>query len=182
MCDVPTALAIINTSAALYGYVQQSAMADMQQDSIEEGYALQMKQLEDRYRQINENATDEVSERAREARAELARVRAVGAESGLGGVSQARSENETQMLRSNDIAIVESNRQNALRAAQHGGEAARIENTSRIRSINRPSLVGTGLQIAGVGAEYAKQTKDTPSAEAVQAWKDWDRTRKTKGL
>lgn len=150
MCDVPTALTVAGMG---FSYLQQSAMADMQQDSIEEGYALQMKQLEDRFRQINENATDEVSERAREARAELARVRVSGAESGLGGVSQARAENETQMLRSNDIAIVESNRQNALRAAQYGGEAARIENTSRVRAINRPSLVGTGLQIAGKVAE-----------------------------
>jgi ribosomal protein L29 len=155
MCDVVTALTIASSA---FSYMQQSQAADAQQDAIEAAYNAQTQQLADRYEQINQNSTDQVSERTREARAELARIRVAGAESGLGGVSQQRIEGESEMLRGTDIASIEGNRKNALKAAQYGGQSAQLEGNARMAAVRRPSLVGTGLQIAGAGiSAYDKE-------------------------
>lgn len=153
LAAVPTALAIAGHAL---NYFQASSAAQAQQDAIEAAYSAQTQQLADRYEQINQNATDQVSERSREARAELARIRVAGAESGLGGVSQQRIEGESEMLRGMDIASIEGNRKNALKAAQYGGQTAQLEGNARLAAVRKPSLVGTGLQIAGSVIEKQK--------------------------
>lgn len=166
MCE-PTSVAMgvglaLSAASAAVGYQETKKNAQIQEDQIKQGYELQSQQLMDRYDQINGNASDQISDRAREARVELARLKVLGAESGIAGNSQAQIERESQFLAGSDMATIEANRSNALKQAQMEGKANALDTAARYSSIKRPSLIGSGLQIAdaGVSALQRKQMLD----------------------
>jgi hypothetical protein len=108
-----------------------------------------------------------MSVRAREAMIEQARLRVIGGESGLSGGSNDRIENESQFNLGTDIASLESNRRNALNQLYQEGKSLQAGNEAQIRQVRRPSLIGTGLQIAGVATNAAanyKAAKNKPPA------------------
>lgn len=134
-----------------YGYAQQQDAARRDSANIQAGYDLQTRQLMERYNQINQQASKDMGERAREARIEMARLRAVGAESGLGGLTQGRMERESAFLAGSDMATIESNRVNALAQSLSEGQGASLESKARLGAVNSPSGLGAGLQIANAG-------------------------------
>lgn len=154
MCDfiTPTMLAVtaiaISTASAGMTFIQQGQQAKAQRKSVEANYAQQMQSLQLQYDQTNKQSTDEMSVRAREAMIENAKLRAISGESGLAGISNDRMENESQFNLGTDIASIESNRQSTLKQIHQEGKAVRAGNQSQINQIQRPSLLGTGLQIA----------------------------------
>lgn len=162
MCE-PTTIAIaalaIGTASAGMSYMQQSQQASAQRKATEENYAQQMKALQLQYDQTNKQTADEMSVRAREAMIESARLRAISGESGLAGISNDRIQNESQFNLGTDIASIESNRQATLKQLHQEGKSIRAGNQSQINQIKRPSLIGTGLQIAGVAASSAATYK-----------------------
>lgn len=152
-------------AGAVYTYTEQNKAAAKTEDNANKAYALQLSELQDRYEQINQNSKDQMSERAREARIELARIRAVGAESGLSGVSQDRLERESEFLAGSDVALIETNRANSMKQAANEAKGIGLEHDARLSSIQRPSMFGTGLQIAQAGVQaYSgyRQATDTP--------------------
>lgn len=163
MCEpisIMTAASLaIGVGSAVSGFVQQGQQAKAADKSAQENYAQQSEALKRQYDQTNKQATDEMSARAREAQIETARLRVLGGESGLSGGSNDRIENESQFNKGTDIAALESNRRNSLTQLYQEGRAIRGDQQARINSIKRPSLIGTGLQIAGAATDAAATHK-----------------------
>lgn len=162
MCE-PTTIALasmaIGVASAGAGFIQQGQQAKAANRSVKENYAQQTAAMKTQYDQTNKQAADEMSVRAREAMIETARLRVLGGESGLAGGSNDRIENESQFNRGTDIASIESNRRNVLTQLYQEGRAIRTGEQNRINSIKRPSLIGTGLQIAGAATDAATTHK-----------------------
>ena len=160
MCDPVTigvASLAISTATAGIGFMQQSQQASVRDKAIKANYSQQMDTFKVQQAQVNKQATDEMSVRAREAMIETARLRVLGGESGLAGGSNDRIENESQFNLGTDIASIESNRRNSLNQLHQEGKAIRASGQGQINTIKRPSLIGTGLQIAGAAID-AKTT------------------------
>lgn len=160
MCDpisIGVASLAIGTASAGMSFMQQSSQAKMQRKAVQDNYAQQMQALNLQYDQTNKQATDEMSVRAREAMIESARLRAFSGESGLAGISNDRIQNESALNLGTDISSIESNRQASLRQLYQEGREVRAQTTSKINEVmkNRPTLIGTGLQIAGVAVNAA---------------------------
>jgi hypothetical protein len=147
-------IALNTLSAALDAFKQFTQEAKQAKDTeraMQENYAQQMDTLQEQYAQTNKQATDEMSVRAREAMIESARLRAFSGESGLAGISNDWIQNESAFNLGTDISSIESYRQASLRQLYQEGREVRAQTTSKINEVmkNRPSLIGTGLQIAG---------------------------------
>lgn len=158
MCE-PMSIAIaslaIGTASAGMGFMQQSQQAKMERRSLQDNHAQRMQALQLQYDQTNKQAVDEMSVRARESMVESARLQAFSGESGLAGISNDRIQNESTFNLGTDISSIESNRQASLRQLFQEGREDRARSTSRINDIKRPSLIGTGLQIAGTAVNTA---------------------------
>lgn len=163
MCDpVSATLAVLSTA---FTYQSQAAAAKQQEQALKDMYEMQTEALMDRYKQINQNATDEMSERAQEARVEQARLKTIAGESGLGGTSQDLIMRESEFKAGSDLAQIEGNRQNAIKQAKREGDMNRLEVKSQSAAIRRPSLIGAGLQIATAGVDI-KTRADAAKAKA----------------
>lgn len=162
MCD-PITLAgmslAVGVASSVAGFVQQSSQVNKRDKAIKTDYAQQTEALKLQYDQTQKQATDEMSERAREAMIERARLRVIGGESGLTGGSNDRIENESQFNLGTDIASIESNRQNSMRQLGEEGKQLRAGSQTQINQVKRPSLIGTGLQIAGSAVDAATTHK-----------------------
>lgn len=162
MCE-PTTIALaslaIGTASAGMGFLQQGQQAKLQRKSVEANYAQQMETLQTQYAQTNKQAVEEMSVRARESMIENSRLRAWAGESGLAGISNDRILNESQFNLGTNISSIESNRQASLRQQYREGREVRAGATSKINQMPRPSLIGTGLQIAGVAVDSAATYK-----------------------
>lgn len=163
MCDptmgIATASLLVGVASSVAGFVQQGQQAKAQQKSVEANYAQQTETLKLQYDQAQKQSTDEMSQRAREAMIEQARLRVIGGESGLSGGSNDRIENESQFNLGTDIASIESNRRNYMKQLGEEGKSLGAGNQSQINQIKRPSLIGTGLQIAGSAVDAATTKK-----------------------
>lgn len=100
-------------------------------------------------RQINQQRGLDMENRARRAREERARLRAMSAETGLTGVTMNTLLRDVDFQSGRDIATLEQNRVNQLRDSQ-------MRHQSNLNMISQPDYLGSflnaGLQIYGVGA------------------------------
>jgi hypothetical protein len=106
--------------------------------------------MAERMKQINANAADQMSARARAALIERGRLAAAAAESGLG--DNGRIMSESLFNESADIAHLEANNSANLKQAGLDAQGYAAQSQSRLNTTVRPSLVTTGLQIASEGA------------------------------
>lgn len=136
-------------AGSVLGFVNQMQQAQAQTDAIEANYKQQMETAAEQQRQNNAAAAQEMSERAREAQIERARLRVISGESGLSGISTDRIENASRFSEGYDIATIEANRKNASTQLYNEAKSLRAQSQSRLNSINRPSIIGSGLQIVG---------------------------------
>jgi hypothetical protein len=161
MC-IPAAAAglIISTVSAAVSYVQQDRTARQHTRAIYEADRANLDSSLEQERQVNSQATDQKSQRTREAMIERGRLRVIAAESGLeGGLD--RIERASMFNEGYDIASIESNRMNAVAQVRAERAAGRTLTGIRLASVQRPSLVGTGLQVAGAVAEYGAAQERT---------------------
>lgn len=130
---------------------EQKNAAARQEQMIQDGIAKERAATARQYEEINQVAQDESAQRYKEYLIDSARLKAIGAESGLAGATQDRVEQEAQNNASTDIATIEANRQRQTEAAHTQGVAKQSQANVQLSSIRRPSALGTGLQIAGAG-------------------------------
>lgn len=132
--------------------VQSTSQASTYKRNARSAYAAEadaMAGLSDRMYQEGQAVTDQMVERSRQAARDVGTLNAIFADSGLSGNSQDRVVAETAMAADADLTTMGRNR--SLRINQGNQEAAQIraQTTSRVNSVARPSLLGSGLQIAG---------------------------------
>ena len=173
MCVEPATLAAatfaIQAASALSSYEDQRQQAKSQEAFNEEQDRLIANQLAlDRaatarqYEEIREVSMDDSQQRLKDYLVESARLKVIGAESGLAGATQDRIEQESQNNAETDLATIEANRRRQTESA-HSQGLARASNARYVKQpVRKPSAFGAGLQIAGAGFkaydEYDKAT------------------------
>jgi hypothetical protein len=153
MCVDPATAALaltIASSAVSHIGAQQSAKA--QDSAIRQNAAINQERMAAQVKQTNDASREEMSERARQAMIERGRLQVIAGESGLSGFD--REINNTFYSESTDIATLESNRRNRIEQMNVEGRAGTASANNQLASVRRPSLLGTGLQIAAAGANY----------------------------
>lgn len=141
------------------GYLQQSAQVKSRDKANRANFDQQMETFGVQQEQVNKNSTDQMSQRAREAQIESARLRAVNGESGLAGSSNDRVLNESRFNFGTDIASIESNRSAQQKQLIQEAKSIRAGTQTAMSQIQRPSLIGTGLQIAGAAVSSASRNQ-----------------------
>lgn len=158
MCTVAAIPAAIAIGSSILSYTQQSKAADKAEHATEEQKAANLLALDEQAHQVDAQASDSMGIRAREASIERGRLAAVAADSGLGGQGATRLENASRFSEGFDITALEQNRKASQRQINRQRDAVRAGADARLASLPQPSLLGTGLQIAGAVANYeAKQ-------------------------
>lgn len=154
MCDgfseASMVMMAIAAASAAAGAEQQHEMANRQENAAQAAYDADANQTRAIQAQQTASATEQMSERARQAMVETGHLQALAADSGTnGGGSNDRVTNEANFNAGQDIAAMQANASSAQRqlVSQLNGSYAQAQ--SRVASVQQPSLIGTGLQIAG---------------------------------
>lgn len=149
-----TVAAYATIAATVVSAVSSYQNAQTQKKALYDGAVQRNEQIAVEQKQANDRATSEMSERARVAMVEQARIQVLQAESGLSGLSNDRVLGESRFNESFDIARIEGNRGRTQGQITQTGLGYRAEAQSRINSVKSPGLLGAGLQIVGMGADY----------------------------
>jgi hypothetical protein len=158
MCEptlmISTALSIASAAAAHQGQKQQ---AKAQTQAITSGYNMDVAQLQEQRRQQNVQSRTDMSERAKQAMTERARLRAASAEGGLMGnsIDQIFGTQATQT--NQDLAMMTENARNVGRQSTMVGTGMASRAQGNLNQVQHPSLLNTGLQIAGIGVGAKQQ-------------------------
>ena len=152
MCNAVTMIAL-SVGSSLLQYSQQNAMVEAQNAAAEQSYQMMLEQTREQQRQINQASQVEQSERLKQGMVERAQIATIAGESGALGFSADRLIGDSFMQQSMDIGSMETNRANAIKQSQMEAKAGRQKSVNAINSAmsSAPSLLGTGLQIAGDG-------------------------------
>lgn len=165
MCDplsIQLAMLAISTVSTVGAHNEGVATAKAQQDSIVQSAEMNNIQTAQVYDQQNQAAMEQSSQRHQEWLRDLGRLRAVGAESGLTGSTEQRIQNEATTQAETDLATIEANRFKENLSAASTGVAQNRQANAAMKSVRKPSLIGSGLQIAGaVASGYAQYKKET---------------------
>jgi len=178
MADPATWAAVLSIATTAISYQQSNAAADAQAKQAAEAadannkaawanYESQKSQLQVQSNEINLQTSNELSERAKSAAIEQARIRSISAESGVSGLSVStlladsmfqEGQDRDATVTNNQSRLVQNNnelqsaRSRAVSASNSGyTEAAR---TTTMANNSRTSALSAGLQIAGAGATY----------------------------
>jgi hypothetical protein len=153
MCNPMLAMVAITAISAGVTYTQTEQNAENQQKAINDNFALAASAAQDNYHQTDAAAQQQMSDRALEAQKEQSRLKVIAGESGaLGGLSADRVMNESKFNANADIATIENNRSNANLQTEREAKAGRVNAAGQLASVQRGSLAGAGLQIAGAYA------------------------------
>lgn len=162
MCEPTTLLAIssaVSVASTLAAHVGQGQVAKQQDRAVRTDYNMGVAQLERQRLEQNVQSRTEMGDRARQAMIERSRLRAASAEGGVGGNSIDRIFGTHATATSQDMAMMSENARNVNRQSAMGGMSMQASATGRLNQIERPSVLNTGLQIAGIGVGAAQQYK-----------------------
>lgn len=139
-------------------YVGQQQQAKAQGQAIAANAKQQQDTLTTQQWQARGNAAEQMSQRAQAATVERGRLIAASAETGLGGNLTDRFMNQSDFNTGQDITSIQRNAKNTSDQQQLQKQGAYTSSQGRLNTIEQPSLLGAGLQIAGAYANYqAKQ-------------------------
>lgn len=166
MCWLAAIPIAISAGSAILSYSQQKKSAARSDQANEQLTQSNNQLLALQGTQIDAQAADEISQRGREALQERGRLDAVLADSGLIDNS-GRLKNATRFAEGTDVTSINENRkkqklQNAAETA-----ASNAAGSARSASIQRPSLIGTGLQI-GAAAVNSYDNYQTRQSKTVK--------------
>lgn len=168
MCAVAMIPLAISAVSALYSAKQQGDAASNQQAAIVANNNTQMASVLDQYRQANEGAGNDIATRARDAMVERGRLSAISGDAGVGGASSERLLQESQGNEGRDVSTIQQNLKNTDQQILNTARGINSTTQTRLSSVTKPSLIGTGLQIAGAAATtYAEQNKLKNKAQGV---------------
>jgi hypothetical protein len=169
MCEPTTIAAIamlaISATSAVVSHQTQEDAANQQEQAVQDGLAKDRAATARQYQQIQESAMDEQAQLHTDYLIDSARIRAIAGESGLGGLSQERIAQESANNAASDMATLEQNRARQSEQAHTSGLAGATKGGIQLAGIQRPSKLGTGLQIAGAAAKAYSPGKSPDSAQ-----------------
>lgn len=148
---------VASAAASAASYVQQSQSASRQSDAAQKAYDSTVVQTKNQQFETSQASAAQQSERARQAMVETGHLQALANESGTTGGSNDRVTNEANFNAGTDIATIQANTASSQRQLISNLNGAYATAQQRDASIVNPSLVGTGLQIAGSGVSSYTQ-------------------------
>lgn len=146
---VVAAVAAAGTAAVQYDAGQRQLYAT--QKAAYDNQVLQNQQLEEQRSQIAKQAANDESERYRAAQIEEGKLRVITGESGALGLSADNLLMDSKFQLGSDISTIEANKISSMKQTDFTGMSNYNQNTSTVNqaSTRAPTLLGTGLQIAG---------------------------------
>lgn len=151
MSNLPTIAAVGST---VVGAIAADKQADAEDKATQIAYTNDQMQLNEQYKQQNDELNQQMSQRSREALAERGRLNAAFGEGGLVGNSMQRVLDQNEFNLGQDLATMEATRSNIKKQNQMQLQGAQATAQSRYNSTSRPSLLSTGLQIAGAASGW----------------------------
>lgn len=151
--------AAVGAASALAAHAGQQQMAKAQESAARTSYNMGVSQLERQRLEQNTQAQVQMSERARQAMIERGRLRAAMPGAGVEGGSIDRIAGNHEYMVNRDLAMMTENSRNTARQSAQEGIGMQAQAQSRLNQIERPSILNTGLQIAGVGLDAASDYK-----------------------
>lgn len=151
---IPIAIA---AGSALLSYSQQRKAASKQEGATQQSREAAYEALDRQDEEIEAQAGQTAGIRAREAMIERGKLAAIAGDSGLAGQGLQRLQNESRFTEGQDLGSIEENRKRQHKQVVASRHAADANGELRLASISQPSLIGTGLQIAG--SYYNAQSK-----------------------
>jgi hypothetical protein len=149
----------ISAASAVVGYEDQKQSAAAQTTMIEDGYAQEQQQTLRQYQEQSAVAIQDTSERHRETLIEEGRLKAIGAESGLAGVTNDRIVAESKNQGSKDIATILSNLQRQTEQTHSQAGSKQAAANVQLASVRKPSSLGLGLQLGATAVSAYSQYK-----------------------
>ena len=158
MCGVMEGLAIFGAVSTLIGGRQQAQNVST---AAEENVVAQYEQNEVKAEQVIDSTSVDMAERHKQAMIDQAEARAIAGESGAQGFSTDRLMADSYMQLGQDLMSMEQNRSNHLAQIDVDNKAIRARGQSQANTAynQAPSVVGTGLQIAGTVAQAYQTTE-----------------------
>lgn len=106
--------------------------------------------------------SDQMTERSARGMRDIGSIMAVLSDTGLDGVTHRRITSEVAGDTAADLATLSRNKSAAETAGAHANYASQNAGQAAINRVPRPSIIGTGLQIAAIGAETYSRVKHPP--------------------
>lgn len=147
--QLAAASAAVSTLSAVATYAQQSKSASGQSAATQSAYDSSVSQARNQQVETAQASGAQQSERARQALIETGHLQALANESGTAGGSDDRVTNEANFNAGTDIASIQANTESSQRQIIGSLNGSYAQAQQRSASIVNPSLIGTGLQIAG---------------------------------
>lgn len=164
MCD-PTGgvatLALLTVASGAMQYQQQKQDSKFMRNQLEAEGQLNAEATNDQIGQIKNQATIDISERAKAALQERARLRVAAGEFGVGGVSPDISEKRSMFAEGTDISTIDSNHRAARKQAVLEGRGAQARTLTGIYQNRAPDALASALTI---GANVAGIKAGQPTA------------------
>jgi hypothetical protein len=152
-------------AAAVASYVQADRQAKAQTEAIEEENRLQQADLARQQEQQREAAAAQMNDHARRSFKDASLFDAVVGEFGEGN-STDRAAAVRDIQAGEQFATLSRNSALTLQEAAFQGAAMRSQALAKINSIQRPSIIGTGLQLASIGIDYKTRMDKQKADEA----------------
>jgi hypothetical protein len=162
MLGITTAQTVMQTAAG-----QEQARA--QQRAINASHDNQQALQNAQALQINKQATEQMSETARELAHARAMARVAAGESGVSGQSVDMVERDFTMRGSQNMAAIEANRASSIAQNRMEARGIRANAQSKANTIDYPTWIGAGLKIAGAGADLQMRRASAPPLTPPQA-------------
>lgn len=168
MCSIAAVGIGLSIVQGIAGFIGERKAAKAQDRSIAESDQLQAQGLSNQRQEVKETTANDIANSRREAMILRGRIRVEQGESG--GNSAARLLRDAGFQEALQVAGFETNAKRQLRQNTLEDRGRQATTRSRYANVKRPSLVGTGLQIAGSAMGYmptsafstAKTTAPTP--------------------
>lgn len=155
MCE-PTTIMMI--AAAMASKQKEKQAQDRQNKAAEAAHAADTVQLGVQQQEVDAQATQEMSQRAREALIERSHLEVAAGQSGVGGATAQRAVRTADASSGRDISTIESNRASRSRRIQTERESSRARYRGRINQGDRGNSAFISTMADAASNYYSKQS------------------------
>lgn len=152
----------LSAASGLAQYSAQNQAYGANRSAAINAYNAQLNALSLEQGQIDRQSSQEMSDRAKQAQAAMARLRVAAGESGISGVSVDAASNEISLNEGQDMATLENNRRARANQLNMQAQGMYAQTQSQINAVRPGSLIGMGLQIgAGSLSSFTKSPNNS---------------------
>jgi len=150
----------LNAVQSLTQHSQQADAYSRTSAALDESLRNTLTAFDERKGEVNDKATQEKMERAKQAAKDSASQRLASGENAIGGPLAARLLRDIQFDAGHDVSMIEANRKSENKQIEREKSGARLKTQSEKNRLHKPSGLNTFLGIANSGLQiYSKTPK-----------------------